>query len=140
MNGQIIQTSLAAVTVPQGGIIRETVFWTGTVPTGPNFLFSIASTYGDDIDGTLTNFSGAFGTTAGHIGEGNTTFNAITNVDKTIPSGAEIRTYDCLTMVGYIDTEAGQFVAFHFRIDQSILTVESGLGATITSIPTWIKV
>ena len=125
----IRQSSFAAVMVPIGGTIRETVGWEASVPGGATFDFYIFSVYGHDVDGTIDNFSQVFSgyITTGPIGSMSRPADTL---DMVIPS-VPLDTYDCLTMIG--DYDGTTVYAFDYVIDTEVLIVETPLGATITS-------
>ncbi len=134
---QINQTSfgdpvtLGAGIIPQGGTIQDSVDWEASVPTGTSFTFRVYSFYGVDVDGTPESFSQIFGMWAQRIVTGPSETPWTNNLQKVIPIDAPLGTYDCLTIVGY--EEATQIFMFDFKIDLDVMTVESGLGATIIS-------
>lgn len=128
----MIQTSFSDPVIPQGGAINEEVIWEATVPTGVTFPFTVHSIYGIDSDGTVPSFVMYLSNYVNHPITGPVgAWSEATYIDTQVPVDFPIGTFDCLTLVGYIEGEELYYI--DFKIDGSILTVEPGLGASIVS-------
>jgi len=125
-------TSFSDPIIPQGGTILETVTWDASVPSGVTFPFVVFSGYGTGT--TPDNFDEKFyGFGYSNVPLTGPKVNARqeTYVGYIFEDDAPIGTYNCLTIVGYLDGET--IMILDWKIDASILTIEAGLGATIIS-------
>ena len=128
----INQTSFVATVIPQGGAINEVVTWDASVPSGETFPFAVFSGYGSGTDpSTFVEAFRGFGKHDWPLTGPLVDARQVTNVGYIFDSTAPVGTYDCLTMVGYIDL--GQIHFIDWKIDTGILTIEAGLSATIVS-------
>jgi len=132
MNGRIGQTTFG-LPVPQGSWIREDVTWDATVPSGETFAFELRSGYGTGttVDNFIEKFYG-FGwneiSLTGPLVDARQTD---TPIGYKFEADAPVGTYDCLTLVGYVDGET--YYYFDWKIDPNVITIEPGLGASIVS-------
>jgi len=124
-------TSFSDPEVEQGGFIRDIVNADITTPTTEDYQFYFLSFYGTgaDINSILASTVAGGYLRTGALSSGSYEY----WVEAQIPTDALLGTYSCATIIAEDFDGSAISGIYDVKIDSNVLTIVSGLGASIIS-------